>query len=51
MSCYGEREPDIHAAGIVLYGRVKKFLELRKGHNLVKFGLYLVLCHAQHHAV
>ena len=48
MSGHGEREPDIHTAGIPFHRRIHKSLYAGKCNNLVKFEINFALFHSQH---
>ncbi len=44
---YGEGQADVHAAGVVLYGRVDKFFEFGEGDDFVEFASDVALAHAE----
>src|SRR5208337_4667273 len=45
-----ERQPHIHAAGIVLHRGINEFFQLRETHNFVEFADDLLLAHPQNRA-
>ena len=51
MGRHGEGESHVHAAGIMLDGRVEEFLHLGKSHDLVKLAADLGLRHAEDGAI
>src|ERR1041384_2869520 len=51
VSCDGERQPDIHSAGVALDWRVDKFLNSGKCYNFVELSIYLSLLQSQNRAV
>src|SRR5262249_34342913 len=48
---HGEGQPDVHAGGIALDGRVEEFLDLGEGDDLVELAVDLGLAHAEDGAV
>src|SRR5438128_3345039 len=46
----GKGETDVHAAGVVLHGRINEFLQLCESHDLVKFGGDFAFAHAENGA-
>src|SRR6266571_6698900 len=47
MRGHGKRQPDVHARGIMLYGRVNEFFEFRERHDFIKLARDLALAHPQ----
>src|SRR5271165_1914071 len=43
----GEGQADVHAGGVVLYGRVDEFFEFGEGYDFVEFAGDVALAHAQ----